>query len=59
MRKELFYNPLLLAQRIGEEAARIQRFRKLTNTVARDLDEAQISTLEFLEAAKKNYAVKT
>jgi FkbM family methyltransferase len=57
MRKELFYDPLLLISRIGEIAARKRRFRKLKNTVAKNLNINQITTLEFLELAKSSYPV--
>ena len=58
MRKELLYNPFLLTERIGEEFARRKRLRRLKGTSAYNLNESQITSLEFLEIAKNNYPVK-
>lgn len=57
MRKELFYNPLLLIERIGEMAAQKRRFNKLRNSIAKNFNVNQITSLEFLELAKKSYSV--
>lgn len=59
MRTELFYNPFLIIERIGEELARRRRFAKLKRTPARSLNESQIDSLEFLELSKKQYQIKT
>ena len=54
MRKELFYNPGLLIERIAESFAKRRRLAKLKNTVASELAEVHITSMEFLELARKN-----
>jgi FkbM family methyltransferase len=49
MRKELFYNPLVLFQRIGEWAETSHRLFRLRRTVASPLHDGHIDTLELLE----------
>jgi FkbM family methyltransferase len=49
MRKELFYSPLLLLERIGEWATDQRRKNKLRNTSAQVLDLGHIDSLELLE----------
>jgi FkbM family methyltransferase len=49
MRKELFYNPLLLLERLGEFVAKKRRMSKINHTVAQDLAEGHIDSLELLE----------
>src|ERR1039458_3292263 len=49
MRTELFYNPLLLLERLGQWAVTKQRLRKLRSTVASQLTTGHIDSLELLE----------
>ena len=49
MRPELFYNPLLLMERLGEWGTERRRLRKLRGTVAQDLATGHIDSLELLE----------
>ena len=49
MRKELFYNPLVLLPRIGEWAATRRRLLRLRGTVAAPLNDGHIDTLELLD----------
>lgn len=49
MRAELFYNPLLFMERIGQWAVQKQRLRKLRGTVASQLTTGHIDSLELLE----------
>jgi FkbM family methyltransferase len=53
MRAELFYNPLLLLERIGEWAAERRRIRKLRGTVAAGLTLCHVDSLELLESLKE------
>src|ERR1019366_6972969 len=48
-RTELFYNPLLLLERLGQWAVTKQRLRKLRSTVASQLTTGHIDSLELLE----------
>ncbi len=52
MRKELFYNPFLLLERLGEFATEQLRMKKLNNTVAKNLSVGHIDSLELLELIK-------
>jgi FkbM family methyltransferase len=54
VRKELFYNPLLLLERIGEWAAEKRRLNRLSGTPGKDLNRYHIDSLELLELLKKN-----
>lgn len=54
MRAELLYNPLLLIERIGEIISEKKRFKKLKNTPAVNLNNAQLDSLEFLELIKND-----
>lgn len=58
MRKELFYNPRLLIERIALESLKRRRLSKLKNTYAQHLSDEHIATLEFIELANKNYPIK-
>lgn len=58
MRKELFYNPRLLLERIAEESLKRRRYVKLKGTAASHLALSQITSLEFLEIAKQNHKIK-
>ena len=49
MRKELFYNPLLLLERLGEMAGKKIRRNKLKNTVMAAYHDGHIESLEILE----------
>ncbi len=53
MRKELFYNPLLLLERLGEFATERLRMSKIKNTVAKDMTIGHIDSLELLELIDK------
>lgn len=55
MRKELFYNPLLLVERLGEMASKKLRRNKLKNTVMTSYHDGHIESLEILELIKSNY----
>lgn len=59
MRKELFYNPALLAERIGEKMSERRRLSKLKNTAASVLNNDQLASLEFIEMAVKSGNIKT
>ncbi len=59
MRKELFYNPALLTERIGEELAKRRRLRQLRNTPAAGLNRDQLSTLEFIQLAAASGKITT
>ncbi len=59
MRKELFYNPRLLIERIAEESLDKRRMAKLKGTVASDLTLTHITSMEFIEMAQKNTLIKT
>lgn len=59
MRKELFYNPALLTERIGEQLATRRRLRRLKGTAAQHLTNDQLSTLEFIELAAASGHIKT
>lgn len=59
MRKELFYNPRLLIERIAEESFDKRRMAKLNGTVASDLTLTHITSMEFIEMAQKNRPIKT
>jgi FkbM family methyltransferase len=52
MRKELFYNPRLLCERLGVESARRHRLAKLRGTVAASLELGHIDSLELLELCR-------
>ena len=52
MRAELFYNPLLFMERLGQWATERSRLRKLRGTVAARLTTAHIDSLELLEAIR-------
>ena len=52
MRRELFLNPLLLLERIGEIARRRRRLKRLKFTEARDLTAYHIESLELLDCLK-------
>ena len=54
MRKELFYQPGLLLERVAQFIADRRRFNKLKNTVAEGLNESQIDSLELIELVLKN-----
>jgi FkbM family methyltransferase len=54
MRAELFYNPLLLLERIGQWATERRRVRKLRGTVASGLTLGHIDSLELLELLKSD-----
>lgn len=58
MRKELFYNPRLLIERLALESLKRRRLKKLKNTYAGHLEDMHIATLEFIELALKNYPIK-
>ena len=49
MRPELFYNPLLLLERIGQWATERSRLRELRGTVAENLQTGHIDSLELLK----------
>ena len=49
MRRELFYNPLALAQRIGEWAETRRRLLRLKGSAAAGLCDGHIDSLELLE----------
>jgi FkbM family methyltransferase len=53
MRAELFYNPLLLLERLGEWAAERRRMLKLRGTVAASLTPGHVDSLELLESLKE------
>ncbi|WP_338763946.1 FkbM family methyltransferase [Bernardetia sp. ABR2-2B] len=55
MRKELFYNPLLLIERLGEMASKKMRRNRLKNTVMTSFHDGHIESLEILEMIKNNY----
>lgn len=55
MRKELFYNPLLLLERLGEMASKKIRRNKLKNTVMTSYHDGHIESLEILELIKDKY----
>jgi FkbM family methyltransferase len=59
MRKELFYNPRLLLERIAEASMLRRRFARLKGTVAEGLLLSQISSLEFLETMRESFDIKT
>lgn len=52
MRKELFYNPRLLCERLGVESARRRRLARLRGTVAASLELGHIDSLELLELCR-------
>ena len=52
MRKELFYNPKLLIERLGEYFAEKRRMSRLKNTKAAHLHSGLIDSLELLEMLK-------
>ncbi len=52
MRKELFYNPLLLLERIGHWATESSRFKRLRHTPAEGLNCYHIDSLELLDLVK-------
>jgi len=49
MRLALFYNPMLLLERLGAAAERLRRRRKLKGTIAQGLQIGHIDSLELLE----------
>ena len=49
MRTELFYNPLLLTERLGQWGTEHRRLRRLRGTVAKDLATGHIDSMELLE----------
>src|SRR5437762_67976 len=49
MRAELFYDPLLMLERLGQWAMEKRRLRKLRGTVASPLQTGHIDSLELLE----------
>jgi len=55
MRKELFYNPLLVLERLGEMASKKIRRNKLKNTIMASYHDGHIESLEILELIKNNY----
>lgn len=59
MRKELFYNPALLTERIAEEISDRRRIGRLKGTIASGLSKDQISSREFIDMASKTNAIKT
>lgn len=59
MRKELFYNPALLTERIGEALAHRRRLRRLKGTRAQHLRPDQLSTMELVALAAKNTPLRT
>lgn len=59
MRKELFYNPGLLTERIGEGLATRRRMRQLRGTPAAGLNRDQLSTLEFVQLAAATGKIRT
>jgi len=52
MRKELFYNPGILCERLGIESARRRRLAKLKGTPAQSLKLGHIDSLELLEMCR-------
>lgn len=52
MRKELFYKPRLICERLGIEFARQRRLAKLKGTPARNLQLGHIDSLELLEMCR-------
>ena len=52
MRKELFYNPRVVCERLGIESARRRRLAKLKGTPARNLELGHIDSLELLEMSR-------
>lgn len=52
MRRQLFYDPLLLIERVGEWAMNRRRLRKLRRTVGSQLTLGHIDSLELLEMLK-------
>lgn len=54
MRKELFYNPLLLLERIGQWAAEKRRLDRLSGTPGKLLNRYHIDSLELLELLRDN-----
>jgi len=52
MRKELFYNPRSLIERLGIESARRKRLAKLRGTAASKLQLGHIDSLELLEICR-------
>ena len=61
MRKELFYNPLLLLERLGEMATKKMRRNRLKNTIMSSYHDGHIESLEILELIKKesSHPIKT
>lgn len=59
MRKELFYKPGLLIERIAEVIADRRRQKRLSGTQAFHLKESQLSSLEFLELAAQHGKINT
>ncbi len=55
MRKELFYNPLLLLERLGEMASKKIRRNRLKNTIMSSYHDGHIESLEILELIKNKY----
>jgi FkbM family methyltransferase len=49
MRKQLFYDPLLMLERVGAWALEKRRLRKLKGTIAANLKTGHIDSLELLE----------
>jgi FkbM family methyltransferase len=54
MRIELLWNPLLLLERLGQEATRIRRLKRIRRTVARELRLGHLDSLELLELLASN-----
>jgi FkbM family methyltransferase len=52
MRKELFYNPRVVCERLGIESARRRRLARLKGTPARNLEMGHIDSLELLEICR-------
>lgn len=59
MRKELFYNPRLLVERIAEWSIQRRRLKKITGTPAKRLNDSQLSSLEFLEIIENENQINT
>jgi FkbM family methyltransferase len=54
MRPALFYDPIILLDRLGQFASRKLRLRKLKNTPAKQLRLEHIDSLELLELLSRN-----
>ncbi len=54
MRAELFYNPLLLLERLGQWATEKRRMRRLKGSVAASLTPGHVDSLELLDLLRDN-----